>query len=605
MVVRAFLMPDAAAGHFYRAQRLESAGQEQQALRLFQLIVETQPNSAFAPRALQQEGEILTAMARRDGDAKLFRQAIDAYASLATNYSSHSSAGEALLAAGSIAWNDLRDGKVAGRYYKQLLQAYPGNSEYASEATLRLGRIALQAGDNVLALKMFSRVLKDYSRFPERCAEAQYHQGITLETLLNNKSAARDCYEKTIKKWPNSVWASDAKERLGLMTYSTGGVRAARRVMLEVGSLPRINGDSRSAALRLILAARGMEISDVIWRGWSLAPFRAGFVPENPGKVVGVEEDWETVAANAGISTFYRKEGSAAEGKEKLLNELDAGHLSLVYLGDWMVITGYDSSRDEIFAHKPGADVETYSGKEFISQWKRGGDYTFLAFQVSRERLRPSVERQAASPDAPPLLAPYYVYHLPELSEKDGHRRALRQAALAMNKSREGGALLNIEALRALQRELENLSHPPAESPVPAAEAKKDETASADPAAEATPAPATTPVPAPTPKATSAQRWKNLRHWFGAPLKSWVESRRDAAAFLDITATDLGNSNLQSAAEHFRESMNILEAAGRAAPAEDIFATDPEAARQAMQSLAEQIGQALEAEKQATAAMKV
>lgn len=599
LLLRAVLMPDAAASHFYRAQRLQAAGQEQQALRLYSLIAQTQPQSSYAPLALQQEGEILTALARRSGDAKLFRAAIDSYARLATEYSSHSSAGEALLAAGGIALNDLRDIKAAARFYKLLRENYAGNAEYSSEATLRLGRIALQDGDAKTAQKFFGQVIKEFARFPDRCAEAQYHTGVTLETLLKNPTAARAAYEVTIKKWPRSVWAGDAKERLGMMSYNPAA-RPARRVLIEVAALPKTFGDGREAALHLMLASRGLEISEATWRGWSLSPFRAAFAPRDPGRVLETRGDWETVAANAGLEYSRRNERDAPRALNLLRDELDAGRAPLLNAGGWMMIVGYDSSRDEFFARYEGARLETLPAKELVNRWRAGGEYSLITFRAPGEHPKAEVEKTGSPPDAPNLLAPVYLYKLPRLSLSDAHRRTLRRAAQLMKRPREAGVLLNLEALRALKNELETLAHAPA-SPVPAPEAANaDDDDSTAPDATSTPAPAATPQTTPVPRIASSvnvsARWKNLRKWFGAPLQNWVEARRDAAAFCD-------DARSRTAAAAWRGSIAALENAASTLPSENAFEADPEAAREAMQVLAGQIKAALQAESRATAAM--
>jgi hypothetical protein len=102
----------------------------------------------------------------------------------------------------------------------------------------------------------------------------------------------------------------------------------------------------------------------------------------------------------------------------------------------------------------------------------------------------------------------------------------------------------------------------------------------------------------------SAARWKALRPWFGAPLRQWVEARRDAAAYLDAASSDLNDARLQRAATELRAAINALSDAASTLPADDALATDPEAARRAFQALSEKIGTAQGAEKNATDAMR-
>src|SRR5690606_61961 len=99
-------------------------------------------------------------------------------------------------------------------------------------------------------------------------------------------------------------------------------------------------------------------------------------------------------------------------------------------------------------------------------------------------------------------------------------------------------------------------------------------------------------------------RWKNLRPWFDAPLKKWIETRRDAAAYLDVAATDLSDKRLQRAADEFRAAIGALQNADDARPAADAFDSDPDAARTALAVVAAELKAAHEAEKKATALMQ-
>lgn len=596
------LRPDPASSHFYRAQKLQLAGQSESALRLYSLILSSLPNSSFAPLALQQKGEILTSMARRSGDADEYRAAVAAYARLASEYSSHSLAGEALLAAGSLAANDLRDPKTASGFYQTLLKNYPGNPEYVSEAVLRLGRIALQSGAGTEAQNYFARVLKEYSRFPERSAEAQYQSGVTLETLLKNKAQARAAYEATIKKWPRSVWAASAKERLGMLMYSTSSQdRPSRRVLLEIAALPQMGkSDSRLAALKVLLVSRGLEASESVLRGWSLVPFRAGFSSENPSRVWSEEESFETIAANAGLVYMRRNNDDKGKALNALRDELDAGHTPFVALDGWILAIGYDSSRDEITTQKPGAQRQTWAAKDFADRWKKASDLSFLSFYVAGENVH-AVQPAKTTAAAPDLMAPLYVYKLPPLSLQNAHRRTLRRAAALMKRTREDGVLLNAEALRELSKELEILGRAP-DSPVPAPEPIPEEEIAQD---------GSTPAAAPTPAAPNhsalldqrKKRWKNLRGWFDEPLKKWVETRRDAAAYLEIAGNDLNDTRLRRAAEELREAMVSLQNAATSIPSANAFDENSDEARAALEAAAREISSAYKAEKRATAIM--
>jgi hypothetical protein len=601
------LRPDPAATNFYRAQKLQTAGQSVSALRLYSLITANLPDSSFAPLALQQKGEILTGLARRSGDEKQFREAMAAYAQLARDYPSHSLAGQALLTAGDIAASDLRDEQTAAGFYQSVLDNYPANAEYASQATLRLGRIALQSGDGARAQKYFTRVLQEYSRFPEQCAEAQYQLGVVFETLLNSKASARSSYETTIKKWPKSVWASNARERLAMLFYTGNANRPARRVLLEIGPLPTISGsDSRLEVLRLLLAARGIAANEAVLRGWSLLPFRAGFAPEKPERKLSGKEDFAIIAANAGLVFSPQTFDDPAQALVKLRDELDVGHAPFILVENWALVVGYDSSRDEIIVQKIGGERISLSSKNLAAQWKKSG-YKLLSFHAPNEKLKAKTPEKPATGRAPALTVPVYIYELPKLSARNAHRRVLRRATELMNRPREDGILLNLEALRALSQEIALLAQAPPVSPIPKPEiAREGDTQSPD---GSTPDAESSTAAAPKANALSLaqreKRWKSLRAWFGTPMQHWLDARRDAAAYLDIAAKDLNDARLKQAAEAYRASILSLQRAAANLPAADIVATDPEAGRAAFEALADAIEDgALQSEKRATTLME-
>lgn len=607
------IRPDPAALHFHRAQKLQVAGQSQAALRLYALIVSSLPDSSYAPLSLMQQGEILTSQARRSGDEMRYREALEVYEMLAEKYPSHSLAGEALIAAAEIATNDLQNTKKAAALYKHLLKKYPGSPEYASEATLRLGRIALQENDGENAQKYFSQVLKKYTRFAERSAEAQYHLGITLETLQGNQSAARSAYEATIKNWPHSRWAGNAKERLGLLFYSSSDARPARRVLLETETMPALKGDQQLDILKLLLAARGLEVGEAVIRGWSLAPFRVGYFPQSAGKTVPHREEFSTIAANVGLVYERKTETEAARAYKQLRDELDIGHAPFVRLDEWALVTGYDSAQDEIYLLYPGGKQETLEGKVLSEKWKKE-KYEFLTFHAAGEKLRATTAQEKPDSNSKKsvsleLSAPTYHYKLPRLSLKNAHQRTLRRAAILMLRPRESEALLNVEALRALAEEMGELSTLPL-SPVPKPEAREESgrEASGNPSEESTspsPSPsapsgaASSSAPLAQFQAKQAKRWKELHPWFGGPRRHWIESRRDAAAYLEIAARDLKNNRLQRAAEELHTAMRALRAIETVLPSVESFNENPEATRAALEEVATQLQAAHDAEKRA------
>lgn len=620
-VLRPILFPDPIAKTFYQARHLEDLGQLEQARRLYELIFQTQPKSTYAPRALEREAALLAGMARTSGKSELFREAITAYQQLASTYPSDALAGDALVSAGTVAVKELGDTALAKQIYNQLFQQYGNNQEYAAEATLQLGNIALKEKDPKLSQTLLQSVLQRYPLMTDRCAEAQFNLGVAYETLFNNDTWAINAYKATIARYPKTIWATNAQERLGLLAYrGTSGLRDARRVQIEIAPLPEsgINQDSIYAAALPMLAARGLEVNETIVRGWSGRPFFAGFVSDEPGRVVQPHGDgFANVIANAGLVYEVRQWQDDKQSLSALLTEIDYGRPPIVYSSGWSLAVGYDSAQFEILLQNKGARVEVQSWKDFLALWKRssplGGGYTMLTFWSPGDRARAPRARQVtaegvivgATPSPQPtsaqpsLTPPTYTYKVDKLSSRDAHRRAVRRAATLMRQSRDGKALLNLAALDALAGELRRLSQSTPvrqDSPIPA-----PETGEADNAVSPTPAAAVNrPV-------KTAPRAQALLGWFDAPLKNWVERRQQSADYLDAAADALGESRLHTAAGELRKSAEALQAATAALPNTNELSDDGntlnDTARTALAAVAEQIEAARSHESQATKLM--
>ena len=163
LLVRAML-PDPTADMFRKAKRMEDAGQYELALRHYAVLLSSHPNSSYAPEALAGTAAILAQMGRPDGDVFKLRRAVETYKKLADTYPSSPLAGDALSSAAAIALTDIKDLSLAKNLYGVLLERYASSRDYAPEAMVKLGRIALMqsAGDN--AQMWFQRVLQRLSQ---------------------------------------------------------------------------------------------------------------------------------------------------------------------------------------------------------------------------------------------------------------------------------------------------------------------------------------------------------------------------------------------------------------------------------------------------------
>ena len=563
VVLLAAFRPNRSANLFDKAQRLEAVGQWNQALGHYRLLVETEPNSSFAPRALMQQATIYESMARRSGNRFYFQQAVDIYQQIAQRYSNNTLAGQALLQGAELASVDLNDYARAATFYQEVLQKYQRNADYVSQATLAMGQIALAQKNAPNAQKYFQAVLENYSIYPDRCAEAQYQLGVVAETLTSQPDAAKAAYQQTIKNYPTTVWATNAKARLGMLFYgdiAPGG--PARRLITRLTPLPDTGYDDKSPflPLALVLSARGMDIGPATLNAWSLQPFFCGFDPDNPGRVLQFSQAFENAVANAGLS-FSVKNGSDAKKAFAALREsIDHGHTPVIYIKKWELVTGYDTVAQTIFLQEQGAQVISLPLKKLFAIWGKSipnlemahqKPYTFLSFQSAGDNPKVVANKggQSDTNQVRLVMTPSFTLTLSPLSRKNAQERTIHRAAALLSRAHFGNALLNVEALNQLSDNLSKLaSLPPSPIPVP-------ETDSA------------TAAPPPVNWQQRLQQANHLAPWFGKPLQQWIESRRDAAVYLEYLSRETPNADLQDAASALRHSIMALQNASTDFPA--------------------------------------
>lgn len=619
------LRPDPGTTYFTKAQYFESRGETGLAIQHYLLIADNQPHSFYAPRALMRAADLKAAAAGQTSDKNTYREAMKLYQRVAETYPTDPLAVEAMLNAGRIAAENLQDRAGAKHIYEVIRNRFgKSNADLAATATLKLGRLSLDGGDAKDAVFTFQKVLQRWPNLATQAAEAQYHLGVTYETLLKNKEWATRAYDAVIARYPQSTWAVEARQRLGLIVFSdTRGQRPARRVMIDIAPLPD-NGQSDGSlwsALRPVLAARGIDADDINLRGWSLSPFYAGFDPQNPGKVVSDSSDaFENVIANAGLRFTIKSGGKDREALQDLQDEIDAARPPLIFLSDgkqkhWTLAVGYDSDRSEVMLQERGARFDTLAVRALAPQWKvaspLGGEFTLLSFTTpGKVTAKPSLTPTPmptpvpGQTPAPRLLAPpSFTWELPQLEEKPIHQRTLRRAAALLARPRQGNVLLNIEALNVLAQKLEQLSHAP--SPI----------ATATPAPDVVPQPEGEPTespyePTPTPKpgtggnSADLNRAKQLLAFFGAPVQEWANRRREAAAYLEAAGRRLKDQRLQRAADAMRDSADALtESANKAPEANELGEDMTDVTRAQFGELAASVRKAHDAEKQAAQAL--
>ena len=496
-----------------RAQQLEAANLIRPALRQYNLLADTYPASPYALKALQREGDILTDLATA-GDTARFVDALDVYARLVRNYPQTEIAADALLATGKIQLENLKNPALARATYTTLLNEYPRRRALAAQAMNALGRVAQAARDSKTAQKWFQSVLQMFPEQPERCAEAQFRLGETYETLWRKKEWARNAYDTTIQRYPDTAWAGHARENLGLLIYGEM-VPNARRVLIKTGSAfdtftendaAQNANDALLNALGVVLAARGVRVDATILRGWSQTPFVAAFDPRDPSRAAAPNLNaFENAVAATGMTYSVSDGGDRDTARRTLQNEIDTGHLALVFAGRWQLVAGYDSSQNVVFL-QDGARVQTVGIEAFLKSWNArsplGAEFTLVTFSSGADDLRAARQNNAlpierilaprrnttsrtrsstrnandatlpnpVAAEANPvpadtqisqqprsLIARTWVFTPPSLNEKAVYRRAARHAVLWMKRARSGNTLLNLAALRELSAQWRRL----------------------------------------------------------------------------------------------------------------------------------------------------
>ena len=653
LIGRVLIAPDAGGSLFSKARQLEAAGQVALALRHYALVADRHPESSLAPRALIKEGDLLSARGRANKNTDDLRNAMNAYARLAENYPDDQLSNQALFDAGQIAAEDLSDGVSARRFYKLIMERNSDRSDETAMATTKLGRLALAEGDGKTALELLQSVIVNWPNDAEAGAEAQFHLGVLYETLFKDRAKAQRAYDATLNRYPKSVWAGDARERLGLLAYNDQlGRRPVRRVLLDIAPLPDEDvlrppgaGSDLWAALDILLGARGLNADATVIRGWSLEPFAAGIDTADPGRVVKPQFDqFENVVANAGLRFTIKGGGTAESALRDLQNDLDSAREPLVYVenggeGRWTLCVGYDSERGEVFLQDRGARFDTLAVESFAQMWKAkskfGKSFTMLSFLGKSEKPRtldqlsarptPAPGAPLAAPSATPTpqlnATPQFIWELPRLNQTDANTRALRRAAQLMERQGDGQVVLNIAGLSYLARELVRLADSPdpnafggfAEPPARQQEnlangatdangatgangaANANGATGANGANGATVAPTATPAPR-----DFAPRARALMAFFGEPARNWARSRRRAAAFCEVAARQ-NKRDLSGAISNFGLSADSLDAAAALAPPIGGALTDQD--RATLREMARQISVARDAENKAAQAL--
>ena len=637
------LTPDPVGSVFVQAQKLENAGLVQAALARYELIAQRHPESPYAPRAIENEAELLEARAKQNGDTSTLRRAAALYLRLAKSYPKSPSAPSALQSAGELA-TQLNDRPLARAIYTQILDQNGEATEVGAGALVQLARLQIQDGQGKEAQRVLQGVIRKWNGNAGVGAQAQYFLGLCYETLFKNHDWARRAYDQVIAQYPTSDWATQARSRLGLLVFSDiGGRPPTRRVMLDIAPLPdeidtQTPDDSVWSALRVALAARGLSGDPVLSRGYSLAPFYAGINLNDPGKTVEPPFDaWENAVGAAGYRYTIKGGGREDEALRDLQNELDAAHVPMVFWQKddapvWSVCVGYDSERGEVMLQNRGAQFDTLAAKTWAARWKInsqfGKPYTLISLVPSGQgkdaKANPSltptpIPTPLAGKTPAPVIEgpPAFVWQIAPVKEAAPVRRTARRAAAMLARSEGEAELLNGAALDLWTQTLEGAAREaraPASAPLPAP----------------TPAPTPTPTPAPPsdspiydplPTPTSApqpkqqprtqpvaapvaasrellERAARLWPFWGAPAQDWIDKRREAANWCRLAALKTGDTRLNGAATAFDASADALQLALQNATALDVSTLSDDS--NALAALAKSCRVARDAERVAT-----
>jgi hypothetical protein len=295
-----------------------------------------------------------------------------------------------------------------------------------------------------------------------------------------------------------------------------------------------------------------MDVGPATLKAWSMQPFFSGFDESRPEHVVSLNEPFQNAVANAGLS-FTAQSGNSKNAFELLREAVDHGQTPVIFLGKWMLVTGYDTVAQLIFVQDQGAQVQQMPLKQLMETWSksvptpeiaRRKPYTFLSFQSKDDNPKVTVLKsdRADKNQAQLFLTPTFEVRLQPLSRKNAQRRTISRAAALLTRAHFGKALLNVEALHQLARELSTLGTLPP-SPVPVPEANSGQ------------ANLTSPIE----WQQKLQHAQTLAPWFDAPLNQWIEARRDGATYLESVGREMNDKKIRDAATELRHSIMALQ----------------------------------------------
>ena len=616
------LSPDPVGNMFLQAGQLELLGQIPPALERYQLIAAHHPESSYAPRALMRVGDLLAAQGRKSGDKAALRASVEAYLKLARLYPKDTFVLLSLQSAATIAIENLKDRPLARSVYGQIIKVNGPNSEVGAGARVKLAQLFIDEGNGKIAQAQLQGILRRWSNNATVGAEAQYLLGLCYETVFHKKDWASRAYDLVIARFPTSQWATDAKERLGLISFEIMRGVPTRRVLLDIAPLPDESEGNDAGdgaiwnALRLALSARGMSGDPTLIRGYSLAPFSAGLNLDNPGEEVNAKGDaWQNVAGAAGFRFSINGGGREDEALRELQDDLDAAHLPLVcWQNDgkatWSLAVGYDSERGEVMLQNRGAQFDTLAAKAWAPLWKTpstfGKNYTLISLVPKSKTPEKKPSLTPTPPPTPkpgqtpaPVVGgpPEFIWHIAPLSERVPIESTAHRAAILLLRSGTDTRLLNVRALDFLATTLDGAVRE-LRAPAPSVEP----TATPQPLAtdapsiyDPTPTPAVTPVPS-SPRELLA-RAQTLWPFWNAPAKDWIAKRRECANWCRLAALKTKDDRFNRAADAFEQSADALERAAQSALALNAQSLGEDS--NALESIASECRRARDAERSA------
>lgn len=367
------------------AEVLLAEGKPELAAAEYERIVQQHAGHPLAVDALFKLGYIYRVHTDRP------ERAIEYYSKLAEAYPKSKYADDALLWVASLG-RSTKNIDLARQAATDLETHHADNPSSCARAQVQLALALLEAGKPEVT-KVCEGILERYPDQTHQAAQAQLILARAAERIGKDEESAVKQYEAVLAKYPDTMSASEAKQRIGWIYYGSktnappekpSGKESPRKKVVA-GVPPFAQGPQAGIqfltleALRSLLKQSGTDTDVNTLMAVSGTAFQFVYDPKNPalGAAVFATNPFEAVALSFGYFARPDSSSTAEDAMVSLCQTLDRDRPALVpysRLG-WVIVVGYDQSARQFMYLRPGAaGHRAESFDEFAARWKQAGE---------------------------------------------------------------------------------------------------------------------------------------------------------------------------------------------------------------------------------------